>query len=90
MQGEKKAEKDDKLSSSLPWIHGETRFKKNSKVTCRKQERYTTRNAFKTPYVGFIWPRHKKNAQHFGKQNRVSSLLTSAARFYRENDISER
>ena len=36
--GEKKAENDDKLSSSLHWILGEMRLKKNSKVTCRSRD----------------------------------------------------
>ena len=49
-QGEKKAKKDDEQCSSLPWIFGEMRLKKKSKVTCRNQERY----ALGTPSVGHI------------------------------------
>ena len=75
---EKKAEKDDRLSSSLPWIPGKTRLKNNSKVTCRNQNRYITKligNALKTPCIGSLWQEHRKKALTFW-QKKKNRMLT--------------
>ena len=69
----RKAKKVDKLLST-PWM----RSKKNSKVTYRSQEKYTTRlsgSTLKTPSSGFIWPRPKKRDWRFCRQDLTPSSL---------------
>ena len=93
LQGEKKAEEDDKtvLVTLLdPWRN---EIEEKSEVASRNQERYTTRlsgNALKTPCNGSIWPRHRKKHNILANKNACHHCSQdSDSWLYRESDISE-
>ena len=55
MQVERKAEKGDKLCSSLHWIPGEMRCKNVSKVTCRKLGQVHDKTEWKRAQGAVYW-----------------------------------
>ena len=95
MQGEEKAEKDDKLCSSLPWILGETRLKKQIQGDMSNPREVHYKTEWKRAQDAVYWINLAKAVEkiHNILANKIACNQCSqdgAACLYRESDISGR